>query len=855
MDDGLHSVWKRRFQHIDGTCGEPTADSDPQLYAPFATELDWRIAHWAVTEDIGQNSLNRLLAIPGVREKLNISFKNFKTLNDTLLAIPERAGKWSTHALRFRDHPDDVYLLRKRNPVEAVRGLWGDPSFADHLVYRPKKVFANAKRLNPLYSEMWTGTWWDTIQHRLPKGATVAPLIIATDKTQLTNFSGGKSAYPVYLTIGNLPKAIRRKPSMHACVLIGYLPTDKVLDDELTTDENRARGQRVFHEAMRVLLEPLVEAGEHGIDMVGGNGEVRRVFPILAAYVADFPEQCLVTCSKFGTCPKCQCPADCLGDPPDFELRTEEWTIGIMEDAKASSSTTTQYRKYCMSNDVSGGVYVPFWEFFPHGDIHTAITPDVLHQLYQGVFKHLVEWCQELLTPGELDRRLRTLPPAFGIRHFENGISALSQLTGKERKQLARVLLGCLVGALPSRGIEACRGALDFIYYAQYTTHDNDSLSQMQSALDMWEENKSFFVKMGVRDHINIPKFHSLHHYIESIRLFGTTDNYNTELFERLHIDFAKNGWRASNKRDAFPQMIRWLARQEKVVAFSRYISSVDGDTPLEDDDSDDPTTEEGTMHAALPAATAPLSPALPSNPAGIVVSIAKHPDKKGVKLSTIESSHCTTGFSLRLKEYLNTFLPRPTTARQVAYATLPFDRLDVYHQFKLRPSSVDDDDDRVQTVKVVPAASQHPARFDTVIVLDRANAEAASLQGTRVARVRVVFTLPRTLDLFGPHPAPSTWPKGPLAYVEWFSPSRHPRSAHNFFMVSSLPVNGRDHAVPGAIIPLANIRQSCMLTPLYGTRLDIASQAQWTSDNVLDHCNDFLVNNWQSMYTYKTVW
>ncbi|KAG1794519.1 uncharacterized protein BJ212DRAFT_1218035, partial [Suillus subaureus] len=52
----------------------------------------------------------------------------------------------------------------------------------------------------------------------------------------------------------------------------------------------------------------------------------------------------------------------------------------------------------------------PFWLEFPHCDIHLAITSDVLHQLYQGVFKHMVEWCQELMDEEELDQRLHTLP-------------------------------------------------------------------------------------------------------------------------------------------------------------------------------------------------------------------------------------------------------------------------------------------------------------------------------------------------------------------------------------------------------------------------------------------------------------
>ncbi|THU84603.1 hypothetical protein K435DRAFT_623666, partial [Dendrothele bispora CBS 962.96] len=134
----------------------------------------------------------------------------------------------------------------------------------------------------------------------------IAPVIIATDKTALTNFSGGKSAYPVYLTIGNIPKAMRRKVSHQACVLLAYLPVDKVQKAENETDRDvKVKTYQLFHDAMRTILEPLIEAGRKGVEMTGGNGEVRRVHPILAAYVADYPEQCLVTLSKYGTCPKC----------------------------------------------------------------------------------------------------------------------------------------------------------------------------------------------------------------------------------------------------------------------------------------------------------------------------------------------------------------------------------------------------------------------------------------------------------------------------------------------------------------------------------------------------------------------
>ena len=53
------------------------------------------------------------------------------------------------------------------------------------------------------------------------------PVILSSDKTQLTLFRS-KAAYPIYITIGNIPKEIRRKPSCHAHLLIGYIPVTKL---------------------------------------------------------------------------------------------------------------------------------------------------------------------------------------------------------------------------------------------------------------------------------------------------------------------------------------------------------------------------------------------------------------------------------------------------------------------------------------------------------------------------------------------------------------------------------------------------------------------------------------------------
>jgi len=644
--------------------------------------------------------------------------------------IPSRAT-WKTRHLSFTDRPGEKYRVHFRDPLEAIRSLWGDPKHAKDLVYAPKRVFSDNQQTSRIYSEMWTGKWWNGVQkvynrpfstiqrsdssstQKLPDGSTLAPVIIATDKTNLTQFSGNKCAYPVYLTLGNLPRAIRRKPSEHACILVAYLSVDKCQRGSFTKDFQRARNHRLFHESMRLILKSLKVPSEEGVDMIGGDGDIRRVYPVLASYVADFPEQCLVSCTKYGTCPKCQTHAEHLEDFERSEDRTPSWTVKTFQQARMGDPSVTEFRNRCMSENVTPCVgYKPFWTDFKWANIHTAITPDVLHQLYQGVFRHLLNWCKRGVSEAELDARIRALPPSFGIRHFKNGISSLSQVSGNETKAIAKILLGCLVGIAPKGVIIACRALLDFIYLAQYKTHDDTTLEYMEDALRLFHKHRAVFINLGIRKDFNIPKFHSLLHYVESIKLFGATDNYNTEMFERLHIDFAKAGWRASNHRDAFPQMMRWIDRQEKVSAFGQYIAE------------------------QRPASDASLNPvkSIP-NFAGQPIHIAKHPHAPNCPITRIELQHGCPSFSHHIKLYLNAIVGSRIRERHIDKASLPFTKLDVYHMFKFLPTALDDgvgeaNNAECQTVKAMSSIGQKAARFDAVVVLHNDDAEATGLMG-----------------------------------------------------------------------------------------------------------------------------
>ena len=406
-------------------------------------------------------------------------------------------------------------------------------------------------------------------------GATIIPIILSSDRTLVTQF-GNKSVYPIYMTIGNLPKDIRHKPSHGGQILLAYLPTTKL---KLVTNKAARRRMLVnlFHSCLHHVLQPLADAGIHGIAMTDGLGITRRVHPLLAVYVGDYPEQVIVTGIKTGECPKCDIPNKELGDERFPSKARDMYSV---HDALCKFSTGN-HREFINACKAAGikPIATPFWHQLPFADIFQCITPDVLHQLLQGILKHLIKWLIQAYGSEEIDARFQRLIPNHHIRVFTGGISSLSRVTGKEHGQVARAILGVIADiSLPgghdaARLIRATRALLDFMYLAKLTLISARHLTLMKEALNRFHQNKRIFIDLGIRKDFKIPKLHSCLHYVDSIRRFGTTDNYDMQYTERLHIELAKDAFRASNMRDELPQMTRWLERREQIYDYNRYIA------------------------------------------------------------------------------------------------------------------------------------------------------------------------------------------------------------------------------------------------------------------------------------------
>ena len=381
--------------------------------------------------------------------------------------------------------------------------------------------------------------------------------------------------YPVYVTIGNIPKDIQRKPSTHVQALLAYLPVSSLDQIDSATSQRRAV-PNLFHFCMRYVLGPLEQAGKTGVMMKSGDGFTRHCHPILAVFAGDHPEQCLIACTKINECPKGITPPNSLGENKPCDLRDAEDIIEILG-AFDPDEQPEEYNMFCKSAGIKPVVH-PFWESLPYTHIYQALTPDVLHQLHQGVVKHLVSWLVEEFGSTELDARCRTMPHNHNIHHFSKGISKLKRASGNEHAAIGKILLELIAGLPLSNGhspnklVCATRAILEFLYLAQLPSHNDETLQDLDDALATFHANKSIFIDLGIREDFNLPKLHSLQHYVSSIKLFGTTDNYNTEYSEHLHIDLAKEAYAATNHKDELVQMTTWLEWKEKIAQFDTIV-------------------------------------------------------------------------------------------------------------------------------------------------------------------------------------------------------------------------------------------------------------------------------------------
>ena len=219
-------------------------------------------------------------------------------------------------------------------------------------------------------------------------------------------------------------------------MLLGYLPVTKL---ECFTEKQWSNvTHQLFHQCMESLLEPLRLVGDEGKEMMCADGWVCKVYTILAAYVADFSEQCLVACCLESQCSCCLVLHNEHGSPAWWDLRDQNTTAELLRQ---------QAEGLKLMAFISQGLHPvnPFWANLPYSNIFQCFIPDIHHQLHKGIFKdHMVNWSMEVVNGGsdEVDRCFKSMSKHPTLHYIKKGISLVMQWTGNKYKNMEKYSWG-----------------------------------------------------------------------------------------------------------------------------------------------------------------------------------------------------------------------------------------------------------------------------------------------------------------------------------------------------------------------------------------------------------------------------
>jgi len=147
--------------------------------------------------------------------------------------------------------------------------------------------------------------------------------------------------------------------------------------------------------------------------------KTRLCFPILSAWIADHAEHAALQGIGSKSCPKCEVPCKEPGgdprrmyEPLDYMLYREK----ALRHEPAEEAGIAEYFQR-LGLKIGNKVFTGLDRVSP-ADVH---KPDLLHNIYLGLFKHMMEWVEGFLKKHKrqqvLDDACKEIPryPGFSV--------------------------------------------------------------------------------------------------------------------------------------------------------------------------------------------------------------------------------------------------------------------------------------------------------------------------------------------------------------------------------------------------------------------------------------------------------
>jgi hypothetical protein len=283
------------------------------------------------------------------------------------------------------------------------------------------------------------------------------------------------------MTIANLASKLRQMRSTHSVIIVAHLPNPikNHIIAQKRRDEQRQTNQEQLNKVLwRVLHLPTFTqnhcAGSGYYNVLCADGNFRHCKPVLAAWLADCPENSDLHNLEWHVCFWCQCPKNELGDyiPPDKPH--PRWDHNLYRTLR--NGTTKEADSELLSRHVHREFNV-----FRHIPciVSNLPKPNLLHTMQIGILDHLKKWIVHFTKTHQWFDKYNAIwlsaPAYHDLTPKTMSYEEVSQWNGKEINEMSRyrveVVTKSLRGGFPAqrpifnRAIECTRAFIEFYMY------------------------------------------------------------------------------------------------------------------------------------------------------------------------------------------------------------------------------------------------------------------------------------------------------------------------------------------------------------------------------------------------------
>ena len=463
--------------------------------------------------------------------------------------------------------------------------------------------------------------------------------------------------------------------------------------------------------------------------MADPRGQKRWSFPLLVAWIADLPEQHLISAVMNSTSPLSHANTTQFGDAFCHPPRHGYKTIRLIQclTSRVDPWQLDNFQREVKELGLSGA-HKPFWHDWYLADPFYFLMPEILHTCHKFFYDHPLQWCINAVGAVELDSRFKSLHPRVSFRHFGNGVAHVKQMTGREHRDIQRSIVAVIAGAVSPRFLRAICALIDFIYQVQSPYLSESAIASFVDSLHKFHKEKTAITDAGARRgskgpifHFNIPKLKIWHHFTQSTRMMGAPIQWTADVTERLHITEVKFTFGLTNHCNFKEQCARILDRLEQVWLFDLYCQlCICGGLTLSS-----PVNE--AVPETLITAQCPIqnyfSKGLVSPNSLAAFHFNKSPDITSISIGEAARMYTLLDLWPALGDFARRLSHRQHHGCWISRGcpNVGFDRICIWYRFKVQLCSAHDEliVEPVQTVQALPPSQEYPhGKCDTVMSL-----------------------------------------------------------------------------------------------------------------------------------------